>query len=242
MKKHIVFCANTAWNLYNFRLSLMESFVQAGWEVTGVAPADGYEKFLQNRDIGFVPVNISRSGTNPLADLCTLRQLRHAYRCLQPEVVCQFTIKPNIYGTLAASSLGIPAVNNISGLGTVFISRSPLTRLVLLLYRYSQRRAAHVFFQNNDDRREFIYHGLVEEHQTGLLPGSGIDLQKFSPQPLPDRQKGGFVFLMIARLLRDKGAGEFIQAAKALHGRYGRQVQCLTCRQYRQREPHLPFQ
>lgn len=227
MKKQIVFCANSAWNLYNFRLSLMESFVQAGWAVTGVAPADGYEKFLQTRDIGFVPVKISRSGTNPLADLRTLRQLRLAYRSLQPAVVCQFTIKPNIYGTLAASSLDIPAVNNISGLGTVFISRSPLTRLVLLLYRFSQRRAAHVFFQNNDDRREFIAHGLVEAQQTGLLPGSGIDLQKFSPQPLPDRRKGGFVFLMIARLLRDKGAGEFIQAAKALHGRYGRQVRCL---------------
>lgn len=227
MKKSIVFCANAAWNLFNFRLALMESFLQAGWQVTGVAPADGYEQYLQQRGIGFVPVFVSRSGTNPLADLRTLWQLRKVYRRLRPAAVCQFTIKPNIYGTLAAASLGIPAVNNISGLGTVFISRSPLTKLVRFLYRVSQRRAAYVFFQNGDDRREFIEHGLVQAHRSGLLPGSGVDLERFSLRPLPAADNAAFVFLMIGRLLKDKGAGEFIRAAETLHARYGRRVRCL---------------
>lgn len=227
MNKSIVFCANAAWNLYNFRLALMQSFLQAGWQVTGVAPADGYEQYLRQRGIGFVPVSVSRSGTNPLADLRTLWQLRKVYHRLRPDAVCQFTIKPNIYGTLSAASLGIPAVNNISGLGTVFISRSPLTKLVLCLYRHSQKRAAYVFFQNSDDRREFIENGLVAARRTGLLPGSGIDLERFGLRPLPAGKDDTFVFLMIGRLLKDKGAGEFIRAAEALHARYGRRVRCL---------------
>lgn len=227
MNRTILFTANTAWNLYNFRLPVMKAFHEAGWEVVGVAPEDVYAGQLTKTGIRFTPVRITRSGTNPLKDLFTYMQLRRIYRRVRPAVVCHYTIKPNIYGAMAAASLGIPAVNNISGLGTVFISRSPLTAFVRLLYKVSQRRAARVFFQNDDDRQEFIRHGLVDEKQTGLLPGSGVELERFQKEPLPARSKDTdhpFTFLMISRLLEDKGAREFIEAAGRLKVVFGPRI------------------
>ena len=167
------------------------------------------------RDLGVerIAIEIDRAGLNPLADLRLLARYRSLLKRLLPAAYLSYTIKPNIYGSFAAASLGIPAVPNVSGLGTAFIRGGPLQAIVTRLYRMGFARAPAVFFQNDEDRRLFVDRRIVREHQARVLPGSGVDLERFTPAPLP---AGPPVFLFIGRLLRDKGVVEFVEAARSL--------------------------
>jgi glycosyltransferase involved in cell wall biosynthesis len=224
----ILFVANSPWNLLNFRLPVMQAFRDAGYSVAAAAPEENgadtaHARHLRDRGFDFYPVAMSRSGTNPAEDLATLGQLKKLYRTLSPAAVCHFTIKPVIYGSLAARGLpGIRVINNISGLGTVFIKTTPVTLLVKSLYRRALRRADTVFFQNPDDRELFLAFRLAAAEKTALLPGSGVDLERFVPpsEPTPfEAGTGPFRFLLIARMLSDKGITEFARAAALLAGR-----------------------
>src|SRR5262249_7163405 len=128
---------------------------------------------------------------------------------------------PNVYGSLAAQSLGIGVINNISGLGTAFIREGLLTRIAIALYRTALRRSAVVFFQNSTDRDLFIQWGMVRQDQARLLPGSGIDAQHSAPLP-PRAEDGEFRFLLIGRMLWDKGVGEYVEAARRMRERHPR--------------------
>ena len=219
-KKHIMFCANSAWNIVNFRLPLMRYLAELGYRVSAAAPPDGYEEACREAGFDFFPFQLSRKGTNPLKDLRTCFALKKIFRQERPDLVCNFTVKPDIYGTIAAAACKVPAINNISGLGTVFITHSFVTRLVKKLYRYSQKRAAKVFFQNEDDLSQFLEHGLVPEEKTGMLPGSGIDLERFVAAE-PEGYSGSNVqstctFLLIGRMLGDKGVREYVEAARII--------------------------
>lgn len=137
------------------------------------------------------------------------------YFKIRPTVILHFTIKPNIYGTLAASLLGIPSINNVCGLGTVFLKSDFISSIAMLLYKTSFRFAKKVFFQNQEDLQLFLDKKLVSEQLTGLLPGSGIDLQKFAPMAFKRNEK--FTFLLISRLITDKGIIEYINAIRKLN-------------------------
>jgi len=188
--------------------------------VIAAAPADGYEARLETMGCRFVPLPMDNSGTNPIRDgLLFLRYLM-LLRRERPDVFLGYTIKPNVYGSLACHRLGIPVINNVSGLGTAFIRSTWLTRWVKALYRWALRSSTVIYFQNEDDRTLFVEGSLVRTEQTRLLPGSGIDLDRFKPQP---RGTGSApVFLLVARLLWDKGVGEFIEAAGIVKARFPR--------------------
>ncbi|HEX6660796.1 MAG TPA: glycosyltransferase family 4 protein, partial [Sphingomicrobium sp.] len=160
-----------------------------------------------------IAIDIDRSGRNPLADFALLLKYRGILKRVRPCAYLGFTIKPNIYGSMAARSLGIPAIANISGLGTVFIKRGPLLALVTSLYRFALGRAAVVFFQNPDDRALFIERRFVHPDKARLLPGSGVDLQHFAAVPLTEDP---VTFLFIGRILGDKGIRELAEAARSL--------------------------
>ena len=132
---------------------------------------------------------IDRSGLNPLADLRLIARYRRLLKQIRPAAFLGSTIKPNIYGAIAARSLGIPVIANISGLGTVFIKRGPLLALVTRLYRFALSHAAVVFFQNPDDQALFLERGIVRPEQARLIPGSGIDVDRFQPAPLPEGRR-----------------------------------------------------
>ena len=134
----------------------------------------------------------------------------------RPDAYLGYTVKPNVYGSLAAHFLNIPVINNIAGLGAVFINSSWLTRVVQNFYRLALRRSFKVFFQNADDEALFIEKKLVPSARTDRLPGSGIDLERFSLAPLP---QGAPRFLLIGRMLWDKGVREFVEAARMLRAR-----------------------
>ena len=216
MPGRVVLAANSSWNIVNFRAGLIRALKAAGYEPVVVAPIEpAAERRMTELDVERVVVDLQRSGLNPLADFALLREYRRILKQLQPVAYLGFTIKPNIYGCLAAGDLGIASIANVSGLGTVFITRGPLLALVTRLYRRALRKAGVVFFQNPDDRDEFVGRRLVRPDQARLLPGSGVDLERFAPVPLP---QGPVTFLFVGRLLGDKGVREFVGAARQLKG------------------------
>jgi glycosyltransferase involved in cell wall biosynthesis len=223
----IVICLNTAWNLVNFRAGLISALVAAGHEVVAVAPDDKYAASLKALGCRFVPLDMENGGTNPVQDALLTWRFWRLFSNERPDVYLGYTVKPNVYGSLAAHMIGIPVINNIAGLGAVFIKDGWLVRVVRWLYRLALKRSAKVFFQNPDDRALFIDGGMVSAEVAELLPGSGIDLKRFTSLPKPDAENPRFRFLLIARMLRDKGVGEYVDAARLLRQRWPQAEFCL---------------
>lgn len=217
--KRIFIISNTAWYLYNFRLALMEALAEQGYVPVAVAPYDSYADKIQAAGFSFIPLEMDNKGVNPIQDLRLLGRLYWLLRTERPVVVLGYTAKPNIYASLAAASLNIPVVNNISGLGSAFIQGGAVASILKVLYRLALRRSKKVFFQNDDDMHFFFNAGLVRKEVADRLPGSGVDTVRFAPRMVPLAGEK-FVFLLVARMLRDKGVGEFVEAARVLKARY----------------------
>lgn len=182
--------------------------------MVAIAPPDAYSEKLEVLGCKFIPVEMENKGMNPFKDFLLILRFLKLYKNIRPNWILHYTIKPNVYGTLAASMLHIPCVSNVSGLGTAFIRKGILMRVVQLLYRFAFRFPKRVFFQNGDDRELFVSMGLVDEQQTALLPGSGINLEEYTPASMPFNSP--FVFVLIARLLTDKGIREYAAASRVL--------------------------
>ncbi len=209
----IAVIANSAWYLYNFRRSLVRSLSASGHTPIAIGPSDEYADRLRQEGFAYRPLNLAAAGTNPCSELLTLWRLRRILVDEGIEIAFTFTPKPNIYTGLAARGLPLLHVPNVSGLGRVFIHRNWMTPLVLQLYRLAFRRSDKVIFQNEDDRDVFLRYHLVAGDKTIQVPGSGVDLVRFAPVPMQDEP---VVFLLVARMLWDKGVGEFVEAARSL--------------------------
>jgi glycosyltransferase involved in cell wall biosynthesis len=209
----IAVAANDGWNIVNYRSGLIRALRSAGIRIAVLAPSGPHDDAIRATGANFFPVAVSARGTSPTDDLRTLLAFRRQLKSIGPAAFLGFTAKPNIYGSIAARSLRIPVINNISGLGSTFGRPTMLTRLVTGLYRIALSRSSVVFFQNADDRRLFEEAGLVRQGQAALLPGSGIDLDHFAPRPRSSG-KADFTFLLAARLLWEKGVGEYVEAAR----------------------------
>jgi glycosyltransferase involved in cell wall biosynthesis len=218
----ILIFANTTWNLVNFRSGLIRALVADGHEVLACAPTDGWVPALEALGCRHCPVPMDQQGTHPWRDALLLGRLLRLMWRERPQLLLGFTVKPNVYGSIAArwcSLMGhrVAVINNVAGLGATFIQPSWVTWVVKRLYRLALRGSSTVFFQNTDDRELFLRHALAMHSQCALLPGSGVDLQRYSPAALPvPKEDGLFRFLMVSRLLWDKGMGELVEAARLL--------------------------
>jgi glycosyltransferase involved in cell wall biosynthesis len=208
----LLLSSNSLWNIENFRSHLIESLARAGWELVVAAPANEEESKRFVLPARLAPIEMQRSGMSPLKDAALLRVYRRLFRSVRPSAYLGWTIKPNLYGALAARVAGVPAILNVSGLGTAFLGGRMLGGFIRLLYKAAFGRAHVVFFQNGDDRALFLDAGLVREAQARLLPGSGISLTRFRVVPLPSGDLTRF--LLVARLLGDKGVREYVAAAR----------------------------
>jgi glycosyltransferase involved in cell wall biosynthesis len=212
--------------LLNFRGPLIRDLIARGCRVLACAPdiSPDIRAGLAALGAEARDVPLGRTGTNPLADLATYRALRRLFLETRPEVVLAYTAKPVIYGMMAARAAGVPRrVALITGLGYAFtdgggIKRRGLRTLLSALYRRALARADVVVFQNPDDAAEFRAMGLVAPATEVItVAGSGVDLDHFPALPVPT---GPPVFLMIARLIRDKGIGEYLEAAALVKARH----------------------
>jgi glycosyltransferase involved in cell wall biosynthesis len=167
---------------------------------------------------------MNNTGSSPFQDLDLILQLIRLYGKIKPKIALHFTVKPNIYGSLVAGYFGIPSISTISGLGTVFLTSATLNKVVRFLYKVALKYPARVFFQNPDDLKVFQQGQLLTRSNYGLIPGSGVDIRRFKPSKPPAAPP--FVFLMMARLIEEKGIREYIEAAANLKAK-GLAVKCL---------------
>ena len=215
----ITLVCNTAWAIYTYRQGLIRELVARGVEVTVLAPRDRTFDLLSAMGCRCIDLPVASKGTNPRDDLRTLWALYRRYRSIRPHIVFHYTIKPNIYGSIAAKLAGVDSVAVTTGLGYVFIQQSRAAQVAKKLYRFAFRFPREVWFLNRDDQAAFVDQKLlVHPERARLLHGEGVDLEQFAFTPLPD--KPHFDFVLIGRLLWDKGVGEYVEAARRLRARY----------------------
>lgn len=220
---HILLTVNSSWNAIHFRRSLVATLLGDGHRITVLAPNGAGSSALISMGCRFVPLDMDIQGLSPLRDLSLVLRFVGHFRRERPDVILSYTIKNNIFGALAARAIGIPFLPNVTGLGTAFLSGHLLQRVAEILYRTALKHPRCVFFQNEDDLKLFLDLGLVRAEQARLLPGSGIDLWYFAPNTdglsaAPDAP----VFTLIARLILDKGIGEYVEAARIVRTRHPR--------------------
>lgn len=214
----ILLAANTSWYVYNFRSNLIKTLIANNCKVSVLSPYDSYSKKIEALGIKHIHLEIDKSGVNPVTEVFTLIRLVQALRKEKPSLILTYTPKINIYISIVARLLRIPLIANVSGLGSSFVSGGILTKITSILYRLSFNWPYKVFFQNNEDLIEFTKRRYVDERKAERIPGSGVDLNKFFPVQIKKRKN--ITFLLVARLLWDKGIGEYISAAREIQKKY----------------------
>ncbi|MBE6653280.1 MAG: glycosyltransferase family 4 protein [Ruminococcaceae bacterium] len=213
----ILFLVNHASTLSLFRTELVDACLEMGHTVYISSPPDpGLEAFAQKGCI-LCLLPLSRHGINPLRELAVLHRYRALLRKLRPDYVFSYTIKPNLYGAMACHSLGIPLIANITGLGRALENRGPLRFAVIGLYRYAFRNIHMVFFQNHANRQFFIDHRIPCPRHV-ILPGSGVNLTRFTPLDYPPPTPVRFLF--VGRITESKGIREYLEAARTVKRQY----------------------
>ena len=215
----IVFAGNTAWGMYNFRGKLMKRLLTLGHEVIVIVPYDEYIHELSKLGLKVETVKLKAKSLNPWFDLRLLIQYYKFLAKLRPDICFFYTIKPNIYASIAASLLKIPHIAITTGLGYAFLSKNMISKIVKVLYKIAFMKTNEVWFLNKDDMDIFRKAGIVSESKIGLLPGEGLDMDRYSNKelcPLPV----DISFLLISRMLYDKGVEVFVRAAETLKRRY----------------------
>ena len=217
-QKTVIVSSNYAWTIFNFRMPLIRRLKSDGYKVVVLTQFDGYESLIATEVNQIRKLFISRKGVNPLLDFLTILDFIKSIIIVKPDLLLLFTIKPVIYGSIAARLTNIEAIVMITGLGSAFISGTWIKKVVKILYRFALSSVPVVFFQNNDDKNLFLREGFVNKKACRMVPGSGVDLERFKFTNLPKSKK--VVFLFVGRMLWDKGIGEFVDAARRLKSRY----------------------
>ena len=224
----ILCVSNTSFFLYNFARGLMKSLRDAGFQVVAVAPHDPFSAKLEEERFRVVPLHqLDRKSSSPLDDARLLGELFQIYRRERPDLVLQFTIKVNVYGSIAARLAGTNSICTVTGLGWLFTDKGLKARLGSLgykaLYKIAFSSSAHVVFLNRDDRAFFLKNRLVKNNDSSVIPGSGVNTEVFHPGLCEERNNNRALladvppsaasFLLIGRMLSDKGVREFVEAA-----------------------------
>ena len=215
MKKLMIFfTANVLWDIYIFRYGVIKALIDDGHEVVAIAPNDSRIDFPKELGIRHIPIELSLRGVNPLKDFQLYLQLVDIYKKEKPDIIFHYTIKPNIYGTLAAKRAKIPSIAVLTGLGYSFVEGGLISKIAKTLYRISLQYSKEVWILNEDDKKRLIDEKIVDEKKLFILPGEGVDTQKFSPVPRDPNKN--LIFLMVARAFYDKGVREYVEAAKLI--------------------------
>jgi glycosyltransferase involved in cell wall biosynthesis len=217
--KRIILVSNTSWSMIKFRLGVIKALVAAGHEIIIIAPRDKHSNDFHALGCHYIELSMDNKGSNIINDLKMVYKLQKAYKKLSPDLIFHYTIKPNIYGTLAAKLAEKKSIAVITGLGYTFIHDNLTAKVAKFLYKKSLKYAQRVWFINTEDKNKFLLANLVPEEKMEILPSEGINTETFAPIPMK-RVDNIFRFVLIARLLWDKGVGEYVKAAKELKKRY----------------------
>ena len=215
-KKTVLFLVNHDVVIYNFRLELVERLIADGHEVHISSPYGERIDDLVKLGAKYHEIKIARHGTNPVTDGVLIWNYIKLLKQVKPDIVFSYTIKPNIYGGIACRLMNVPQVANVTGLGTAVENPGLTQKITLALYRFAFKKIQRIFFQNTENRQFFIDHNLYTDKH-GLLPGSGVNLERFAPLPYPD-EIDGILFVFISRIMREKGIEQYLDAAAHFKG------------------------
>lgn len=218
--KRILILVNHDVVIYNFRKELVWTLLEQGYEIYLSSPQGERISLLQERGVKYIPTTIDRHGTSVIGDMKLFHQYMDIMRSIHPDMVLTYTIKPNIYGGMAARICRIPYLVNITGLGTALEHEGILQKITTELYKISMKKAIRIFFQNQENYEFFQKKHIGREEQYYLLPGSGVNLKEFQVLPYPDNEEIHFVF--ISRIMREKGIDEYLKAAEVIKSKYSK--------------------
>ena len=216
-KKKILFLVNHDVVIYNFRLEIVEHFITDGFDVHISSPYGERIDDLLALGAKFHEITMDRHGMNPKEEIKIYEAYIKLIKEVQPDIIFGFTIKPNIYGAMAARKYGIPFVANITGLGTAVENGGLKQKAFVALYKYAFRGIQRVFFQNEENRKFFLENNIaVSAH--AMLPGSGVNLERFPYREYPSDDVIKFAF--ISRIMKEKGIEQYLEAAKVIKSRH----------------------
>lgn len=214
----VLILTNHQLGLYKFRRELLERLVQEKHKVYVSVPSGEFTEELQSIGVKIIDnIFLDRRGTNPLHDLWLLNYYKSIIRKINPDVILTYTIKPNIYGGYVCGRLGIPYIVNVTGLGTSIQNGGLMQRLTLSLYKVGIEKAQKIFFQNTENRDFMLDKGIVSDRYD-VLPGSGVNIERYKLIPYPEHNTVDFVF--IARIMKEKGINQYCEAAKTIRKKH----------------------
>jgi len=219
----IVLVANSTWNIYNFRLNVIDKLLDEGHKVIVIAPIDEYLEYKEKypKVKHFSLRTLDRDSTNPFKDLLLVAELVRKYRLINPDLILHYTNKPNIFGGIATKIAGVPSIAMVTGLGYAFIHNGWIKKVTTLLYRLTGRFHKKFIFENIEDRELFEELKIIKPNQGISIKGCGVNTTYFAPYPNGVVKPGDeVIFTFIGRLLYDKGIKEFVLAAKAIKSKY----------------------
>lgn len=214
LKSKICLVSNTSWSIYNFRSGLIDLLLDMDCQVIVYAPRDDSTLLLENRGVQFFDAKIDSHGKSIIKDLAYILRFYLFLNKHRPNLIINYTIKPVIYGSLLARILNVPVLNIVTGMGIVFIRNNILTTVVKILYKIAFKNINKVFFLNSDDHNYFVKNELVKKEVCTVLPGEGVNVSKFYPEALKSYEPTTINFVLIARILWEKGVGEYVEVAR----------------------------
>jgi glycosyltransferase involved in cell wall biosynthesis len=218
VKKRVILASNSSWNLFNFRYPIIKKLLSNDYEVIVCGEKDDATIKLIKLGCSFVNLKINSNGKSPVQDFYLFLCFIYIFFREKPDLFMPFTVKPNIYGGMAAHLFNIPVINTVTGLGSAFLQENFVKRLICWMYKMSLKQSKVIFFQNPDDLDFFISTKLAREDVCFLTPGSGVNIKEFVYTPILSAEP--FRFLFVGRLLRDKGILEYMQSAKLIKAKF----------------------
>lgn len=221
-ERKVLVMANRDFVLYNFRIELLDCLLKEKCKVYICLPEGPKVKLMTEIGCHFINVEIDKRGTNPFRDMKLIYAYKKIFKEIQPDIILTYTTKVCIYAGIVAGTMKIPYLMNVSGLGTAVEQPGILQTLMIKLYRQAAKNAKCVFFQNDDNRMFFHDHQMYQGREK-LIPGSGVNLEKWKYLNYPS-EKNGVQFLFIARVIKEKGIEEYLACAEAIKKKYSNTV------------------
>lgn len=214
----ILILANNDLGLYNFRKELIQKLINLGNDIYISLPNGPKIKELKQMGCKFIETDIDRRGTSVIKDFKLFIKYIRIIKSVSPQVILTYTIKPNIYGGIAAEFMNIKYIENITGLGTALESKGAVQIITKILYKIALRKAQCIFVQNSQNL-QFMKKNIGYSSKYSLIPGSGVNLEKFKLLDYPNEEKK-IIFLLISRIMKEKGIEQYLETAQYIKSKY----------------------